>query len=59
MGNRTITMAILALTLFFSNSITEFERYKDARLRALYGENYYQYVYFVDEIRYNGIAFDI
>ncbi len=52
-------MAILALTLFFSNSITEFERYKDARLRALYGENYYQYVYFVDEIRYNGIAFDI
>jgi len=55
MEKRTKALAILALTLFLSKSITEFERYKDARLRALYGENYYRYVHFVGEISYKGI----
>lgn len=59
MNDKTTAMVLAAIILFLSLSLTEFERYKDARLRALYGDDYYRYVYFVDEIRYDGIEFEV
>ena len=35
------------------------DEYKRAKLKSLYGDDYYRYVYFVDEIRYKGIKLDL
>lgn len=53
------TMILLAVLLFLSISKNSLDGYKRARLKSLYGEEYYRYVYFVDEIRYKGLNLDL
>lgn len=59
MSDRTKSMVLIAAYAFLSLSLRLFYGYKDAKLKSLYGENYYRIVYFVDEIRYNGVSLEL
>ena len=53
------TLILLAVLMFLSISKSGLDEYKRAKLKSLYGDDYYRYVYFVDESRYKGINLDL